>query len=370
MAGLSAAGVIIAGFGIGVAAGFTARRAGLCSFGAIEDAWMGGDTRRLRIFGLALAIALIGAQAMAAMGLLDLSRTSYAPTAIPWLAALSGGLMFGVGMALVGTCGFGCLIRLGGGDLRSLIVLIVFGAVAYATLRGALSDFRIAGVERVAVKTPGGVAGDLPSLMSFYGWRGARLWVAVGAGAVLIAAVLLDPRLRRAPRLITAGTTLGLGVALGWLATGVLVDEFDLSARAQSLTFVAPVGKALFGAILSPHGFLDFGVASVGGVAVGSHLAARAADEFRWEAFDDHHEMRRHLAGAALMGVGGILAGGCTIGQGVTAGSAMALTWPLSIGGMMIGARLGIAFLIDFPSRSDLARYFRDRRVGRPGPAR
>jgi uncharacterized membrane protein YedE/YeeE len=347
MGPLPAWSVALVGIAIGVACGFTARRARLCSFGAIEDVWIGGDTRRLRIFGLALGVALLGTQAMVWSGALDPALTTYTPSALPWLAILLGSTLFGLGMALVGTCGFGSLIRLGTGDLRSLIVMMVFGATAYATLRGILAPLRIDWLEAIALPVPGASQGDLPSLLAWLGLGDLRLVIAVSASALLVLAVALDRRLRRSPRLLLAGLTLGLGVVTGWWATGVAVDAFSLHARPQSLTFVSPVGRALYAVLTTPEGLLDFGIGSVLGVVLGAFLSALVDRELRWEAFDDHHEMRRHLVGAVMMGGGGILAGGCTIGQGISAGSMMALSWPIAIFGMMVGARLGIAFLME-----------------------
>ncbi len=149
---------------------------------------------------------------------------------------------------------------------------------------------------------------------------------------------------------------LGVATIAGWAATTLLADEFDGALRPQSLTFVSTIGRALYAGLLNASSFADFGVASVFGVVAGSGLAAWRATELRWEAFDDDHEMRRHLLGAAMMGVGGILAGGCTIGQGITAGSIFALSWPLAVGGMIIGARFGIAVLIDGSPRDLLQR--------------
>lgn len=347
MTPLSPWAVAIVGIAVGAACGFTMRRARLCSFGAVEDAWIGGDTRRLRIFGLALAVALLGTQLMVWHGQLNPGASTYVPTSVPWLSVLLGSTLFGIGMALVGTCGFGSLVRLGSGDLRSLIVMIIFGAVAYAMLRGILAPLRIDHIEKVAFQVPGGVPADLPSVLKWLGLGELRLVLTASAAAILASIVFLDARLRRSPRMIMAGITLGLGIILGWWVTGVAVDEFASYPKAQSLTFVAPVGRALNAVLTTPFGLLDFGVGSIFGVVLGSFVSALFDAEFRWEAFDDHHEMRRHLLGAALMGGGGILAGGCTIGQGVSAGSMMALSWPIAITGMMLGARLGIAFLME-----------------------
>jgi uncharacterized membrane protein YedE/YeeE len=344
---LSSLAVAAVGVVVGCACGFTVRRARLCSFGAVEDAWMGGDTRRLRIFGLALGVALIGTQLLVVFGLLSPELSTYVPPALPWFSVALGSTLFGVGMALVGTCSFGSLVRLGAGDLRSLIVMIVFGAVAYATLRGMLADFRVVVLERLAVGVPGAVQGDLASVLQWVGGVDWRLTLALVGGSVLIAAVAVDPRLRRSPRLVTAGVVLGLGIVLGWWATGVAVDAFEIVPKAQSLTFVSPVGRTLYAVLTTSANLADFGVGSVFGVILGSFASALYDGEFRWEAFDDPYEMRRHLAGAVLMGFGGILAGGCTIGQGISAGTMMALSWPLAIAGFMIGARIGIAFLME-----------------------
>ena len=166
---------------------------------------------------------------------------------------------------------------------------------------------------------------DIASTSSqFLGFE-TRTLIAVIAGTVLCWLALRDPRLRRAPRLLSAGIVLGLLIIAGWIVTTCVVDEFAGPAKPQSLTFVSTVGKALYAGLQNVTNFADFGVGSVFGVVAGSWLAAWRAAELRWEAFDDDHEMRRHLAGGVLMGMGGILAGGCTIGQGLAAGSMLRL---------------------------------------------
>jgi hypothetical protein len=316
---------------------------------------MGGDTRRLRIFGLALGIAMLGTQALVIGGMLDPGLTGYTAPAVPLLSIAIGSVMFGIGMAMVGTCGFGSLVRLGSGDLRSLVVLLVLGGAAYATLRGVFAGFRITVLEGVALAMPDGVRADLAAALQFAFGPDLRGAIAGVAGVGLCAAALGDRRLRRSPRLLAAGIALGLLTVAGWIVTSWLADDFAGPPRPQSLTFVSTIGKALYAGLLSAANFADFGVGTVFGVVAGSWLAAQHAAELRWEAFDDDHEMRRHLGGAVLMGIGGSLTGGCTIGQGITAGSLLALSWPLAVGGMMLGARLGIAVLVD-GSPADLLR--------------
>lgn len=341
--------VSVFGLLIGALLGAATWRARLCSFGAIEDALMGADWRRLKVFGLSLGIAIFGTQLLVFAGWFDPAVSTYIPAKLAWLPIAFGAVLFGLGMALVGTCAFGSLVRLGGGDLRALVTLIIFGAVAYAMSRGVLAPVRISAVEWFAAPVPGDVPSSLPEVLTRLGAPGLGSVLGLAAAAFLIAAAVTDKRLRRAPRLLTAGVLLGLGTVGGWLVTQVAVDPLETAVRTQSLTFVAPVGRAFFGLLLNAVDWTDFGVGTVFGVALGAFIAARLSDEFHWNAFDDSLEMRRHLMGAGLMGFGGVLAGGCTLGQGITAGSLLALTWPITVLGMLVGARIGIALLIGEP---------------------
>ncbi len=364
MTGLSSGAVALLGLAIGVIIGFTARRARLCTLGAIESALVGGDWRWMKIFGLAFAIALIGTQVLILNGWLDETQSRYLPTRLALLAIIAGSLMFGIGMALVGTCAFGNLIRLGAGDLRSLVGLIIFATIALMTLRGSLAFIRLDWIESLVWTIPNEQYASI--IVTLDGWTGtsSRGWLTAIIGVSLVLPVALDRRLRKSPRLLLAAVTLGVGVVCGWAATGPLADEFA-QLRLQSLTFVAPVARAFSAAIFGTE-WLEFSTLTVPGVVIGSFLAAMLAGEFRWEAFDDHLEMRRHLLGAALMGFGGVLAGGCTIGQGITAGSLLALSWPLAVLGMMAGAWLGLTLLVEGSVRECITtRFDRIRRYRR-----
>ncbi|HRK24223.1 MAG TPA: YeeE/YedE thiosulfate transporter family protein, partial [Beijerinckiaceae bacterium] len=193
-----------AGFLIGVIAGFFVRRARLCSFGAIESALIGGDWRRMKVFGMALGVALVLTQTMALTGLIDPGHSTYVNARIPLLATAFGSLTFGLGMALVGTCAFGSLVRLGSGDLRALVTLMVFGALSYATLRGVLSPMRLSLFEAVTISLPGAIAGTLEAFAAAMGGALARVGLIGLLALGLVGAALLDPRLWRAPKLMTA----------------------------------------------------------------------------------------------------------------------------------------------------------------------
>ena len=328
---------------VGLACGALARQARLCSFGAIEDVVTAGDTRRLKAFAWALAVALAATQIQVASGLLGTADMSLLPPVLPWAGALVGGALFGLGMALVGTCGFGALVRFGGGDLRAGVVLLVFATVAWATATGQLAMVRIWLLNPLALPLSGGGGTDLRALLvpeSLRNWIVPVLVLALGAWT------LSDRRVRRSTLLMLIGTALGLSVAAGWFVTGVLFDPFEAVPRPQGLSFVTPVARLVQLVVLQPGPAPEFGMGAAAGVALGALAAAWRAGELRWEAFDDPREMRRHLLGACLMGFGGIAAGGCTIGQGLSAGSVLAPSWAFAVGGIFLGARVGIAILL------------------------
>jgi uncharacterized membrane protein YedE/YeeE len=341
---------------IGCVVGYATRRGRLCTFGALEDAFLAQDFRRLKALAFALGLAIVATQGLIAGGLLPSDTIRYLPNRMPVVAIAAGGLLFGFGMALVGACAFGSLVRLGGGDLRSLVIIILFAVMALALLRGSLAGLRPDYVEPLALALAGGIQSDLAALTGWLLGGDMRLVLSLALAAALMAWALRDRNLRSRSRLLLSGIVLGLGVVAGWLVTGVLADDMALAIQAESLTFVSPVANALHAIALPGRALWDFGIASVLGVVAGSWLASIGHDEFHWEAYDDSREMKRHLVGAIMMGAGGVLAGGCTIGQGLTAGSVLALSWPLAVGGMVLGARLGLYILVEGSLGYALAR--------------
>lgn len=343
---LPAWAVPLCGGAIGCAIGYAARRGRLCTFGAFEDAFMAGEFRRLKVLAVALAIAIFLTQIMLLSGALSPDTIRYLPLNFPWLAIVIGGLAFGFGMALIGTCAFGSLVRFGSGDLRSFVTILVYALTALAVLRGGLAPFRRAYVESQSIAMPGNVQADIAALTSWLAGSDARAAVLAVTIAGLLFWALRKGEIFQTPRLLFSGLTLGLGAAAAWLTTGVLIDQIALVVEPEGLTFVAPVADTLHTAAFPGSAIWNFGIGSVLGVVLGAFLASVIHDEFRWEAFDDQREMRRHILGGVIMGAGGVLAGGCTIGQGITAGSVFALSWPLAVGGMAIGARAGLYYLL------------------------
>jgi uncharacterized membrane protein YedE/YeeE len=343
---LPAWAVTLCGGLIGCIIGYAGRRGRLCTFGALEDAFLAGNLRRLKVLALALGIAILITQTLIIQGALSLEAIRYLPTRLAFFSIVLGGLIFGFGMALVGTCAFGSLVRLGGGDLRSLITILVYAVAALAALRGGLAPFRLSYLESQNIALPGNIQSDLAALSSWIASTDLRIGITILCAASLVGWALSRRNIFETPRLLLAGVVIGIAVAVAWLVTGVLVDDFSLIVEPEGLTFVAPIADALQAISITDHSLWNFGVCSVFGVVLGAFLASRFHDEFHWEAYDDHREMKRHMAGGILMGIGGVLAGGCTIGQGLTAGSVLALSWFPAVICMAIGARLGLYFLM------------------------
>ena len=348
-----------AGLVIGLAFGAVTERSGFCTMGAVSD-WAGlGDTTRLKAWALASAIAIIGTQVLAASGLVEPQRSIHGGTRLVWLGHLLGGALFGIGMTLAGGCASRSLARLGAGNLKSLVVILVLGIVAMATMRGILAPLRTALGAATALPLP--AAQTLPELSGIGATAAGRLVLAAACATPLALWALVDHSLRgRVPLLVGAALT-GILVVAGWTATGILgTDDFDPVAPA-SLTFVGPAGETIVYLMFATGSSFTFAIATCLGVVAGAAASARMRGSFRWEGFTTRQDLVRHIAGAAAMGCGAVLAGGCTIGQGVTAASALALGAPLTIAGILGGGALATGFLAEGSWRAAWAGLLRSR---------
>jgi uncharacterized protein len=303
-----------------------------CTMGAVSD-WVNmGDTSRLRMWLLAMAVALLGSSALHAAGVVDLSKSIYPASNFTWLSHIVGGFLFGVGMTLGSGCGSKTLIRVGAGNLKSLVVYIFLGIAAYMTLRGLFGAFRVGVLEKAAITLPQGQ--DLPSLL---GWNRAVLATVVG-GAML-AFIYSSKQFRSSFDYTLGGVVTGLVVVGGWYVSGhvghVAEDPNTLqeafvatnTGRMESFSFVAPFAYTLEYLMLwtDKSKLITYGIASAAGVIAGSAAYALATRSFRWEGFRDAEDTANHMVGGMLMGFGGITALGCTIGQAISGFSTLAL---------------------------------------------
>lgn len=336
---------LVAALGLigGVVLGLAARLGRFCTMGAIEDYLYGGSDHRLRMWGLAIATAMVLSFGLMHAGLLQAQETPYLRNAWNPLGHAIGGLLFGYGMALAGNCGFGALARLGGGDLRSFVIVLVMGIAAYFTMSGPLAYLRVRLFPEDLVRTDG-PAGYAHVLESVSGIAAPILGMAIGLA--LLALVLRPVSFRAERAMIVSGVAVGAAVAFAWWGTQWVRSESLGAVQVESFTFAAPLGESILYWMTASGSTLTFAVGSVAGVWTGAFLGSLYLGHFRWEACEDPRELRRQIFGAALMGVGAVLALGCTIGQGVSAMSLLAYGAPLSLAGIFAGAALGLRQLI------------------------
>ncbi|MBL8330193.1 MAG: YeeE/YedE family protein [Rubrivivax sp.] len=350
--------LLAAAFVLGMLFGAVAQRSHFCTMGAVADVVNTGDFGRLRMWALAIGVAVIGFNGMVALGWVQAADSIYAGPRVMWLSAAAGGVLFGFGMVLASGCGSKTLVRIGGGSLKSLVVFSVLGLTAYATMRGVFAVGRVATVDTVAVSLP--AAQDLPSLLAWAtGWPLERAAAVAGllVGGLLVAWVLLRPE-GRSLEVLTGGLGIGLIVVAAWWVSGVLghIDEHPVTLEEtfvatstrnmESLTFVAPIAYSLDWIILFSDSSkrLSMAVMSVFGVIAGSAVYALATRSFRWEGLSGTEDTANHLVGGALMGIGGVTAMGCTVGQGLSGISTLSLGSAIALAGILGGAWAGVRY--------------------------
>jgi uncharacterized protein len=344
--------VLWAVFGLSVLFGAIARRTHFCTMGAVADIVTMGDWARMRMWVLAIGVATIGFNAMVALGWLDASKSIYAGPRVLWLSALVGGAMFGFGMVLASGCGSKNLVRAGGGSLKAVVVLIVLAVAGFATLKGITAVWRVATIDTAAITLA--TAQDLPSMLAAStGLSKAVLAAVLGAalGGTLVVWAVLRAEGRSLNNLL-AGVGIGAIIAAVWWVSGrfghVAEDPNTLqeafvatnSRRMEALSFVAPVAYTLDWLMFfsDKSKLLTTGIVSVVGMVAGSAAHAVATRSFRWEGFRDAQDTGQHLVGALLMGVGGVAALGCTVGQGLSGLSTLSLGSFVAVAAILAGA--------------------------------
>lgn len=326
----------------GIALGLAARIGRFCTLGAIEDALYSSDDRRLRMWAIAIGVAIIGAHTAMSTGLLAGSDTTYLNVVWNPVATIIGGLMFGYGMALSGNCGYGALARLGGGDLRSFVIVVVMGLSAYVVMSGPLAYGRLwlFPIE-VGATSPQGVS---QFARASWGIPYALTGIVIGGGLIVFA--LSNKDMRNSPSHVFWGGIVGLSVVSGWIGTYWIAQTGFAVEPVETHTFAAPIGDTILYGMTASGNSVSFGVGSVLGVLLGAAIGSFSKGHFRWEACEDPRELRRQIAGAALMGSGAILAIGCSVGQGISAFSVLAYSAPFAALSIFIGAAIGLRQLI------------------------
>ena len=367
-------------FGLSLVFGGIANKANFCTMGAVSD-WINmGDLNRMRSWMLAVVTAILGVGILEYTGSIDLSLTTSNETSNPpyrtanfiWLRHLLGGLMFGVGMTLASGCGNKTLVRLGEGNMKSLVVLIIMGICAWWMLftnlsyNGFLQWMLPLSIDFSLQDIP---SQDIAAVV--FGLAGVEwgpthgLIIALLAGLPLLIWILRAGDFRQNLELVSAGLVIGALIVIAWYVTAggtgqtlmeelEFMDEPPFFTGAQSLTFIGPSGHILqylkesFAAT-----FLTFGVATIAGVVFGSFLYTLIFRKIRIEWFVSWNDFFMHAAGAVLMGIGGVLAMGCTIGQGISGVSTLALGSILTILSIIAGSAATMKYQYYLMMRED-----------------
>lgn len=359
--------VLWGGLVLGLVFGVLAQRTAFCLAGGLREWWLEGRVRRAAGFGLALAVALAATQLLAAAGLIDLTRSLYLQPGFSWLLVPLGGVLFGYGMMLACGCGARALVLLGAGNLRSLVVLLCLGIAAHATLGGVLAPLRVLLADATTI-TPSATAPGLGNWLADSGWPLplAALFPGLLIALALAVVALRASSLHRSPGHLAGVVGIGALIGAGWWLTGWLAaDDFE-PVPLQSFSFVAPVGDAIQYLMLATGMRVDFGIGIVGGVLAGAFVAALAGAQLKLKGFESTGQLLRAMGGGALMGTGGVLALGCSIGQGLSGLSTLAFVSMLAVAGIFIGAALALRGPLRLHQLHHLHRGNSDRWTGEP----
>ncbi|KGG82012.1 YeeE/YedE family protein [Comamonas thiooxydans] len=343
--------------------GFVMRETRFCTVGAISDVVYLQDWGRARQWCMAIAVSMLGFTALALWGQLQVGDALYASRRLLWLSALAGGLLFGGGMVLASGCGARNLTRLGSGSLKALVVLLVMGVAAFATLKGITAVARVRWLDSVHLEFQAPAL--LPEwLAGHMAWPLTPLRGVLGLGlGTLLLLLAFDPRpgAERSRALLLGGLLVGLCVTAAWWLGGhlALVAEHPetleqvyaatYSGRIEAFSFVTPVAHTLDWLMFfsDRNKVLTWGIASVAGVVLGSFVHALWRRDFQWQGFADRGDLARHLLGGLMMGVGGVTAMGCTVGQGISAISMLSLGSFVALAGIVLGAVLMLRHLAE-----------------------
>lgn len=360
---------LLLGFALAICFAVIASYGNFCTMGAVSD-WVNmGELGRVRSWSLAVGVAMLTLALANAQGWLDLSlvasgESSPTPYLVPevrWVRNLFGGLLFGVGMTLAGGCSSKNLLRTGGGDLKALVALLALGGAAWLSVYTESGSDLLAwlGAPRMDMLALGAETQSIASLVEALlpvGEGVLHLWLPVAVGLVFILFALAGASFRAERHLWVAGLGIGLIVLLGWwLSAGNLgmeaLEESDfsdqptLSMGAQSLSFTLPIGQAGYYLLKgAPMPWLTLGVVMAFGVVFGGSLYALVTRSFRFQWFHSLSDFVNHVVGGLLMGFGGVAAMGCTVGQGLSGVSTLAIGSFLALAAIAIGCVLTLRF--------------------------
>lgn len=351
--------VLLISFGISLVVGWVLQKSNFCSMGSLSDMFLMGSFTRMRQWVFACAIAILGVGAMSSLGLILIQDTIYTSTKLLWASILFGSILFGFGMVLASGCGAKNITRFANGNLKSLIVLLVMGFFSQMTLRGIFGVIRVTTFDKLVIQLP--TSQDLPHLISYWfnldhEQLGPFIYVAF---AGLMTVWSLSSKNFRSWKLIYPSVVIGAALIGLFYVSGHLGYIEENPATLEPLYLTTNSGKIEAMSLVAPMAYLldyleffsdksktlTFGVVVLLGIFAGSFLTALFSKEFKWQGFYGVEDLANHLLGAALMGIGGVTAIGCTFGQGLSGFATLSLGSMIAVCGLVIGSYLALTYL-------------------------
>ncbi|MCR2746316.1 YeeE/YedE family protein [Limnobacter parvus] len=350
--------VLWATFAVGLAFGAISHRTHFCTMGAVADVFNFGDWNRMRMWIVAISVATLGLQGMSLAGLANLNDTIYLNNQWSWLSGILGGVMFGAGMVLASGCGSKTLIRLGAGNLKALMVFVIMGISAYMTLRGVFGVLRANYLDPVRFEFES--SAYLPDLLSnLISTEPSTISQVLAIALPLLLLIFaLANKSAWNKEVILGGVGVGLTVLAAWWVIFQMAyipehpDTLEAAYlgsyanRAEGFSFVAPYAFTLEWLMFfsDQSRVLTVGVVACFGVILGAAASALTEKSFRWETFQGVEDTANHTVGAVLMGVGGVLALGCTVGQGLSGVSTLSLASWVALFSIVLGAMVALKY--------------------------
>lgn len=321
----------VGGLLLGICFGIFAQKSQFCLRAAVVEFARGHVDKKVSVWLLTFSAAVAGTQGLISVGQLDLSDSRMLASYGSVSGAIVGGLLFGAGMVLARGCGARLLVLAATGNLRALFSGLLFAAVAQASLRGVLAPVRDGIAGSWLLHNDGGL-----ELISFLG-LGAYTGVYIGLACFFVA-VFFGIKNKLTVWAWLGALGVGAMVVAGWWFTYHLSYQTFMPTQVESMTFTGPSADTLMYLLLPSGATLDFDVGLVPGVFIGAFLAAWLSKDLKLQGFQDGKSMVRYIVGAAFMGMGGMLAGGCAVGAGLTGGSAFSITAWIALTSMWVGA--------------------------------
>ena len=346
---------------LGFILGYVVNKTNFCTMGAVSDLVNIGDDSRLKAWLLAITTAIIGVTTLEYIGIVDVSdsRIPYRNSVLFWPRYIIGGIMFGVGMTLASGCGNKILIRIGGGNLKSIFVLLVaglmallmtrtdfYGTIFHSWMNPISPDLAKLGIPDQSVQT---IFASLSNIDT------SNIIITLLIPLIIcffLLKYILSSYSSLSSDNILSGIVVGLVVTFAWLISGgelgqAWIENNDFldtpypSVGVQSFTFINPMGEVLiYTSSIFDNFYLTFGVTALISTIIGSFVYSLISNNLRIEWFANRHDFYRHLIGAVLIGIGGVLSLGCTIGQGVSGVSTLAIGSIITLVSIIFGASL------------------------------